>query len=87
MYNCVVCVNAVGSEPVRTLFVRGLPLDVKYREVYNLFCLSTGYESCNLNWRGKTVCCVWLCVMCVRAREREEFGCVYVCVWERETER
>uniref|UniRef100_A0A0D6R7A0 RRM domain-containing protein n=1 Tax=Araucaria cunninghamii TaxID=56994 RepID=A0A0D6R7A0_ARACU len=42
-----------GCEEVRTLFVAGLPPDVKYREVYNLFREFPGYRSCQLKHSGK----------------------------------
>uniref|UniRef100_A0A0R3RFD0 RRM domain-containing protein n=1 Tax=Elaeophora elaphi TaxID=1147741 RepID=A0A0R3RFD0_9BILA len=37
--------NAAGSEPVRTLFVSGLPMDAKQRELYLLFRSCRGYEN------------------------------------------
>jgi hypothetical protein len=40
------------SEAVRTLFVSGLPLDVKYREVYNLFRHYPGFVSVTLSYAG-----------------------------------
>ncbi|GLJ43550.1 hypothetical protein SUGI_0906000 [Cryptomeria japonica] len=40
-------------DQVRTLFIAGLPHDVKYREVYNLFHEFPGYQSCQLKQSGK----------------------------------
>ncbi|KAH9297512.1 hypothetical protein KI387_029194, partial [Taxus chinensis] len=40
-------------DEVRTLFIAGLPQDVKYREVYNLFHEFPGYRSCQLKHSGK----------------------------------
>ncbi|KAL3997538.1 RNA recognition motif family protein [Acanthocheilonema viteae] len=37
--------NVTGSEPVRTLFVSGLPMDAKQRELYLLFRSCRGYEN------------------------------------------
>lgn len=37
------------QEEVRTLFVSGLPLDVKYREIYNLFYHHPGFDHASLN--------------------------------------
>ncbi|CAG9536009.1 unnamed protein product [Cercopithifilaria johnstoni] len=37
--------NVVGNEPVRTLFVSGLPMDAKQRELYLLFRSCRGYEN------------------------------------------
>jgi RNA recognition motif-containing protein len=42
---------------IRTLFISGLPPDVKEREIHNLFRLIKGYEGCKLNLKpGKAVC-------------------------------
>ena len=41
------------EEPVRTLFVRGLPGDVKSREVYNLFRPYEGFQSASLSYSGE----------------------------------
>eukprot|EP01018_Ginkgo_biloba_P040053 Gb_05474 [translate_table: standard] len=41
------------QEEVRTLFMAGLPEDVKYREIYNLFREFPGYLSCQLKRSGK----------------------------------
>lgn len=38
---------------VRTLFVSGLPDDIKEREIYNLFRTYRGYESCQLKYTGR----------------------------------
>uniref|UniRef100_A0A1I8ELQ8 RRM domain-containing protein n=1 Tax=Wuchereria bancrofti TaxID=6293 RepID=A0A1I8ELQ8_WUCBA len=37
--------NITGNEPVRTLFVSGLPMDAKQRELYLLFRSCRGYEN------------------------------------------
>lgn len=42
-----------SQDEVRTLFVAGLPEDVKPREIYNLFREFPGYESSNLRTAGK----------------------------------
>jgi len=42
-----------AKEPSRTLFISGFPLDVKYREIYNLCRPFKGFESCSLNIKGK----------------------------------
>ncbi|KMZ61513.1 hypothetical protein ZOSMA_51G00020 [Zostera marina] len=34
------------QEEMRTLFIAGLPGDVKHREIYNLFRTFPGYQSC-----------------------------------------
>lgn len=36
------------QEEMRTLFIAGLPGDVKHREIYNLFRSFPGYQSCQL---------------------------------------
>ena len=41
------------DEPVRTLFVSGLPADVKPREMYNLFRPFPGFISASLNFTGE----------------------------------
>jgi len=41
------------AEPVRTLFVRGLPSDVKSREMYNLFRPYQGFQSASLSYPGE----------------------------------
>lgn len=41
-------------DDVRTLFIAGLPGDVKIREVYNLFREFPGYESAKLRSSGKS---------------------------------
>lgn len=38
---------------VRTLFISGLPDDIKEREIYNLFRTHRGYESCQLKYTGR----------------------------------
>ncbi|KAH7332431.1 hypothetical protein KP509_20G087000 [Ceratopteris richardii] len=40
-------------EEVRTLFISGLPTDIKEREIYNLFRTYPGYESCQLKYTGR----------------------------------
>jgi len=40
--------NSGGGDEVRTLFISGLPDDVKEREIHNLFRLVPGYEGCKL---------------------------------------
>eukprot|EP01126_Amoeba_proteus_P038557 TRINITY_DN4026_c0_g2_i1.p1 TRINITY_DN4026_c0_g2~~TRINITY_DN4026_c0_g2_i1.p1 ORF type:complete len:182 (-),score=21.50 TRINITY_DN4026_c0_g2_i1:447-932(-) len=37
------------QDEVRTLFISGLPVDVKEREIHNLLRLIPGYESCTLS--------------------------------------
>ena len=50
---------------MRTLFVSGLPIDAKPRELYLLFCAYDGYENSQLevtSKNGKTTsvtCCVF----------------------------
>ncbi|XP_064645689.1 protein couch potato-like isoform X1 [Lineus longissimus] len=46
-------VNAVSEEEVRTLFVSGLPMDAKPRELYLLFRAYKGYEGSLLKVTGK----------------------------------
>mmetsp|Transcript_23204 Transcript_23204/g.39850 ORF Transcript_23204/g.39850 Transcript_23204/m.39850 type:complete len:363 (+) Transcript_23204:48-1136(+) len=41
---------AGGDDPVRTLFVSGLPSDVSRREIYLLFRGQAGYEDCTVNY-------------------------------------
>mmetsp|Transcript_20700 Transcript_20700/g.34093 ORF Transcript_20700/g.34093 Transcript_20700/m.34093 type:complete len:153 (+) Transcript_20700:690-1148(+) len=43
--------EAQGTEEVRTLFVSGLPHDVREREVWNAFRLFQGFESARMNGR------------------------------------
>lgn len=60
-------------DEVRTLFVAGLPPDVKSREIYNLFREFPGYESSHLRTSSSTTqvlcisfflsCCVYCFVM------------------------
>jgi len=40
-------------EPVRTLFVSGLPADVKNRELYNLFRTFEGFQSATVTYTGE----------------------------------
>uniref|UniRef100_A0A2R5LBK5 Putative rna recognition motif in cell wall integrity protein scw1 n=1 Tax=Ornithodoros turicata TaxID=34597 RepID=A0A2R5LBK5_9ACAR len=47
-------VNTVAEEEVRTLFVSGLPMDVKPRELYLLFRAYKGYEGSQLKMNTKT---------------------------------
>ncbi|KAI5075318.1 hypothetical protein GOP47_0009394 [Adiantum capillus-veneris] len=42
-----------SDEEVRTLFISGLPNDIKEREIYNLFRSYPGYESCQLKYTGR----------------------------------
>eukprot|EP00250_Pteridium_aquilinum_P009057 c18412_g1_i1 orf=626-1456(-) len=42
-----------GDEEVKTLFISGLPNDIKEREIYNLFRTHPGYESCQLKYTGR----------------------------------
>eukprot|EP00249_Psilotum_nudum_P013126 c24166_g1_i1 orf=210-596(+) len=42
-----------AKEEVRTLFISGLPDDVKEREIYNLFQTFPGYEFCQLKYTGR----------------------------------
>ncbi|XP_033725731.1 uncharacterized protein LOC117315584 isoform X5 [Pecten maximus] len=46
-------VNAAAEEEVRTLFVSGLPMDAKPRELYLLFRTYEGYENALLKVMGK----------------------------------
>mmetsp|Transcript_380 Transcript_380/g.646 ORF Transcript_380/g.646 Transcript_380/m.646 type:complete len:283 (+) Transcript_380:119-967(+) len=41
-----------NGEPVRTLFVRGLPNDVKPREIHNLFRPFPGFQSSSITYPG-----------------------------------
>ncbi|XP_042501510.1 U1 small nuclear ribonucleoprotein A-like isoform X2 [Macadamia integrifolia] len=47
--------NQVGQEMqhIQTLFVSGLPDDVKPREIHNLFRRRPGFESCQLKYTGR----------------------------------
>lgn len=38
---------------IKTLFVSGLPDDVKAREIHNLFRRRHGFESCQLKYTGR----------------------------------
>lgn len=38
---------------IKTLFVSGLPDDVKAREIHNLFRRRLGFESCQLKYTGR----------------------------------
>ncbi|MCO5611340.1 hypothetical protein L7F22_065593 [Adiantum nelumboides] len=42
-----------SKDDVRTLFISGLPDDVKEREIYNLFRAHRGYEACQLKYTGR----------------------------------
>lgn len=46
-------VNVIGEEEVRTLFVSGLPMDTKPRELYLLFRAYEGYEGSLLKVTSK----------------------------------
>jgi len=43
----------MAEEEVKTLFLSGLPDDIKEREIYNLFRNFEGYESCQLKYSGR----------------------------------
>lgn len=45
--------DSKAGEPVRTLFIRGLPSDVKSREVYNLFRPYEGFQSASISYPGE----------------------------------
>lgn len=38
---------------IRTLFIAGLPDDVKAREIHNLFRRRPGFDSCQLKYTGR----------------------------------
>jgi hypothetical protein len=40
-----------GREDVRTIFVSGLPHDIKERELHNLLRFMPGYEASQMNWK------------------------------------
>ncbi|MQL90956.1 hypothetical protein Taro_023554 [Colocasia esculenta] len=42
------------QDEVRTLFIAGLPDDVKSREIYNLFREFSGYQSCQVRCSGQS---------------------------------
>eukprot|EP01018_Ginkgo_biloba_P001541 Gb_19628 [translate_table: standard] len=42
-----------NRERVRTLFISGLPEDIKHREIYNLFRRRVGFETCQLKYTGR----------------------------------
>jgi RNA recognition motif-containing protein len=42
-----------AEEEVKTLFVSGLPDDIKEREIHNLFRTYDGYETCQLKYSGR----------------------------------
>ncbi|KAH9553264.1 hypothetical protein CY35_09G109900 [Sphagnum magellanicum] len=44
---------AAAEEEVKTLFVSGLPDDIKEREIHNLFRIYDGYETCQLKYSGR----------------------------------
>lgn len=48
-------VNTTPEEEVRTLFVSGLPMDAKPRELYLLFRSYKGYENALLKMMGKAI--------------------------------
>lgn len=52
-----------SANEVRTLFIAGLPADVKPREIYNLFREFPGYESSHL--RSPTESSQVLCIFCI----------------------
>ncbi|CAN6456912.1 unnamed protein product [Victoria cruziana] len=41
------------QEPIKTIFISGLPEDVKPREIHNLFRRRYGFESCQLKYTGR----------------------------------
>ncbi|KAF3780390.1 Cell wall integrity protein [Nymphaea thermarum] len=41
------------QEPIKTIFISGLPDDVKPREIHNLFRRRYGFESCQLKYTGR----------------------------------
>ncbi|XP_019198535.1 PREDICTED: protein WHI3 isoform X3 [Ipomoea nil] len=45
--------NKNERDMIRTLFVSGLPDDVKAREIHNLFRRRPGFESCQLKYTGR----------------------------------
>lgn len=45
--------NNNQKERVRTLFISGLPEDIKHREIYNLFRRRPGFEACQLKYTGR----------------------------------
>lgn len=45
--------SEMAEEEVKTLFLSGLPDDIKEREIYNLFRNFEGYESCQLKYSGR----------------------------------
>lgn len=49
----VVVPNQHKEDEVRTVFVSGLPMDVKYRELHNLFRFVPGFEYCTLKMSPK----------------------------------
>ncbi|KAI5665474.1 hypothetical protein M9H77_15327 [Catharanthus roseus] len=44
---------SAGGGGINTLFVSGLPDDVKAREIHNLFRRRPGFESCQLKYTGR----------------------------------
>jgi hypothetical protein len=42
---------AGGREDVRTIFVSGLPHDIRERELHNLLRFMPGYEASQMNWK------------------------------------
>lgn len=45
--------NNDQKKEIKTLFVSGLPDDVKAREIHNLFRRRPGFESCQLKYTGR----------------------------------
>ena len=41
-----------GSDEVRTIFITGLPVDVKERELHNLLRWLPGFEASQINFKG-----------------------------------
>ncbi|KAH9300211.1 hypothetical protein KI387_011794, partial [Taxus chinensis] len=44
--------SSIHKERVRTLFISGLPEDVKPREIFNLFRRRSGFQTCQLKYTG-----------------------------------
>lgn len=66
--------SATADEPVRTIFLRGLPADVKEREIHNLFRLVQNYEYSTLRvGTNAQVLSPFLCWLCAKKPEAVEF--------------
>lgn len=56
---------SAGGGGINTLFVSGLPDDVKAREIHNLFRRRPGFESCQLKYTGRgnqVFICFLICI-------------------------